>query len=158
MKLLIDYEGLATNASNAMRRVSQLLTRAGLTVIDIASDGKQRTLAGIKFREVTLSFSDSQSLTLRIKATGDVYEVRVNGKVTPMREQNDPAKAVAELVKLLDATRARHQKRLAALAMKPPEGARTAAPRLKEALKTQIAEVDAAIAEARTELAAIEAA
>lgn len=158
MKLLIDYEQLATNAASAMRRVTQMLTRAGLQLVDVASDGKARRIAGVSFREVVLTFVDSQSLTLRVKATGDVYEVRLNGKVVPMREQNDPVKAVGELVKMLDANRERHQKRLAALQMKPPAGARTAAPKLKEALKAQIAEVDAAIGAAREELAAIEAA
>lgn len=158
MNLLIDFDGLASNAANAMRRVTQLLTRAGLTVIDVAGGGKMQRLAGISFREVVLTFADSQKLTLRVKATGDVYEVRINGKVVPVREQTDPAKAVAELVKMLDAGRARFQKRMAALQMRPPEGVRTAAPKLKDRLVAQIAEVDQAITEARQELAELEAA
>lgn len=158
MKIAIDYEGLSTNATAALRKVTQMLTRAGLQVVDIASDGKTRRLAGISFREVVLAFADSQKLGLRIKATGDVYEVRINGKVVPLSEQDDPAKAVAELAKMLDAGRARFQKRMAALQMRPPEGAKTAAPRLRDALKTQIAEVDAAIESATEELSALQAA
>jgi hypothetical protein len=158
MKLNIDYEALATGAANAMRRVTSLLTRAGAVVIDVSSDGKTRRIAGISYREVTYTFADSQSLALRIKATGDVYEVRINGKVTPVKSQDDPAKAVAELLGMLDKTRDRHQKRLAALAMKPPDGAKTAAPKLRDALASQIAEVETQITAAAEELAALQAA
>lgn len=158
MKLLIDYDGLAGKTAQAMRRVTQLLTRAGAEVLDVTSDGKTRRIAGVSFREVTITFKDSQALGLRVKATGDVYEVRLNGKVVPMREQDDPAKAVGELVKLIDSSRARFQKRMAALKMKPPEGAKTAAPKLRETLKSQIAEVDEAIGIARETLAELQAA
>lgn len=154
MKLLIvDYEGLARNAAAAMKRVTSLLERAGLKVVDVASDGKTRRLAGVSFREVTISFADSQKLALRVKATGDVYEVRINGKQTPVSQQDDAAKAIGELAGLIDRGRARFQKRLAAMRMRPPESARTAAPKLKERLQQQIAEVDSQIEAAKEELA-----
>lgn len=157
MKILADYEALATNAKNAMRRVTALFQRAGLPVIDVACDGKTKRIAGISFRIVTLSFADSQHIELRIKATGDVYEVRLNGKVQPVKAQDDPNKAVAELVAMLDTGRAKFQKRQAAMQMKPPEGAKSAAPKLRETLVSQIAEVDAQIKDATEELAALRA-
>lgn len=159
MKLLIDYEALnPAKVATAMRRVTQLFVRAGLEVLSLASDGKTRRIAGVSFREVEMTFADSQRLGLRIKATGDVYEVRINGKVVPVSGQEDPAKAVAELVKMLDTGRAKFQKRMAAMKMTPPEGAKTAAPKLRETLVAQIAEVDAEIATATEELAALQAA
>lgn len=158
MKIVLDFDALATNAANAMRRFTALFQRAGLPVLDVASDGKTRRVASISYREVSLSFADSQKLLLRVKATGDVYQLLVNGKVTPVKEQDDPTKAVAELVGILDKGRARFQKRLAAMAMKPPEGAKTAAPKLRETLVKQIAEVDAQIESATEELAALQAA
>lgn len=158
MNLLIDFDAIARNPANALRRVTNLLARAGLNVIDVASDGKLKRLAGISFREVELTFADSQKLGLRIKATGDVYEVRVNGKVTPVRDQDDAAAAVTELARLIDAGRERFQKRLAAMRMKPPEGIRTAVPRQRDVLIKQIAEVDAAIEGAKQELAELQAA
>lgn len=157
MKLLIDYEGLATNAAHAMRRVVTLLTRAGAQVIETQSDGRTRRIAGISYREVVFTFADSQKLGLRIKATGDVYEVRINGKVQPVKSQDDFTKAVSELAQLLDKGRMRFQKRLAAMQMKPPEGAKTAAPKLREVLTKQVAELDAQIADATEELAALQA-
>lgn len=157
MKLTIDFAGLAANAANAMRRVTALFQRANLPVLDVSCDGKTKRAASISFREVLLTFADSQKLLLRVKATGDVYQVLVNGKVTPVSAQDDGAKAVAELVGILDKGRARFQKRLAAMAMKPPEGAKTAAPKLREKLVQQIAEVDAQIEAATEELAALKA-
>ena len=41
--------------------------------------------------------------------------------------------------------------------MKPPEGAKTAAPRLIETLRQQVAELDTRIEEAVAELAALQA-
>lgn len=157
MKLLIDYEGLATNATRATKAVTALLKRAGVEVIKAESDGRTRRIAGISYREVLLTFADSQSLGLRVKATGDVYEVRVNGKLTPVKEQDDSAKAAVELATLLDRTRAKFQKRMAAIAMKPPEGAKTAAPRLIEVLRAQVAELDQQIEAATAELAELRA-
>lgn len=158
MKLTIDFNGLASNAGKAMARVTSLFVRAGLPVLDVSSDGRPKRASGITYREVTFAFADSQKLTLRIKATGDVYQVLLNGRVTPVAQQDDPAKSVAELAGLLDKNRARFQKRMALLVMKPPEGVKTAAPRLREVLQQQIAELDEQITSARDELAALRAA
>lgn len=157
MKLLIDYEGLATNATRAAKALTTMLLRAGVEAIKVESDGRTKRIAGISYRELVFTFADSQSLALRIKATGDVYEVRVNGKVTPIKEQDDAKKAAAELAGLLDRTRAKFQKRMAAVLMKPPEGAKTAAPRLIETLRAQVAELDQQIEAATAELAELQA-
>lgn len=157
MKILVDYEGLAANAANAMRKVTALFERSGLSVIKVECDGKTKRVAGISYRTVTLSFADSQHIELRVKATGDVYEVRLNGKVQPIKSQDDPSKAVAELVAMLDTGRAKFQKRQAALQMKPPEGAKTAAPKMRDTLTQQIATLDAEINAATEELAALQA-
>ena len=156
MKLLIDYEALGRNAEAAAKRLKPLFVRAGLSPIGTETDGKVRRTAGITWRELVFTFADSQKLALRVKATGDVYEVLLNGKKVPVKEQDDPAKGVAELVRMLDTNRARFQKRMAAMQMKPPEGIKTAAPKLKQALQTQIAELDQAIEAAKEELAEIE--
>ena len=158
MNLQIDYDGLGANAATATHRVTQLMAREGLKVVEVKSDGRTRRTAGISYREVTMAFADSQHLLLRVKSTGDVYQVLVNGKVVPIKAQDDPSKAVAELVTMLDTGRARFQKRLAMLQMRPPPGLKTAAPKLRDALKAQIAQVDEQIDAAREELAAMQVA
>jgi hypothetical protein len=158
MKLLIDYEAIARSPAAAIKRIQPLFVRAGLAPISVEGDGKTKRTSGISWREVVLTFADSQKLALRVKATGDVYEVLLNGKKVPVKEQDDPAKAVSELVRMVDTGRAKFQKRMAAMQMKPPEGLKTAAPKLREALVAQIAEVEKEIEVAREELTAIEAA
>lgn len=157
MKVQVDFESLASNPANAMRRVTQMFMRAGVTIIKVESDGKAKRAAGIGYREVVMSFADSQHLTLRVKATGDVFQVLVNSRLTPIKEQDDPTKSVAELIGLLDAGRAKFQRRLAAIQMRPPEGAKTAAPKLREALQSQIAQVETEIEAATAELAELQA-
>lgn len=156
MKILVDYEALSGNAAAAMRRVTTLFSRAGAPVVEVVCDGKTKRTASTSYREVALSFADSQQLTLRIKATGDVYQVLLNGKPIPVKEQDDPDKAVGELAGLLDGNRKKFQKRMAALTMKPPEGAKSAAPKLRDVLSKQIAAVDAEINSATEELAALQ--
>ena len=158
MQLLIDYDGLTGNAAAALKRVSAMFEKAGLTVVDASSDGRTKRTAGINFREAVLTFADSQKLTLKVKPTGDVFQVALNGKVSPVSQQDDPAQAVAELASMLDTGRAKFQKRLALLKMTPPEGAKTAAPRIRQQLEAQVAELDTQIADAQQELAALTAA
>lgn len=151
--LLIDFEALATSPAKALRRVVQLITRAGLQVVDVTSDGKTKRANSVKYREALINLSDGQTVTLRVKESGDIGQVQLNGKLIPISAQDDPARAVQEIVGKLDAGRAAFQKRQAAIQMKPPEGIKTAAPKLEATLAEQIAQVDQAITEARQELA-----
>ena len=40
---------------------------------------------------VDFTFADGQTVTLAVKETGDVFEVKINGKVQPLRNQDDHA-------------------------------------------------------------------
>lgn len=154
--ILIDFELLATNTERALRKVVALLQRAGLQVLKAESDGRNKRVASVSYREATLSFADSQKVTLRVKQTGDVYQVLINDKLVPIAAQDDQAAAVNEIVAKLDKGRDAFQKRLAAMQMKPPEGIKTAAPKLKDTLTAQLAEVNAQIAAAEQELAQLQ--
>jgi predicted amino acid-binding ACT domain protein len=158
MKLLIDFDALATNPTNALRKFTQVLTRVGIAVLNVESDGKTKKLVGVSYREATLTFADSQTLALKVKETGDVFEVRLNGKVVPVKAQDDFNAAAKELANLLDTGRAKFQKRLSLMQMRPPEGAKTAAPTLRARLQTQFDELGVAIEDATQELAALQAA
>lgn len=156
MKILIDYQQLTpATAERALVQVTKLLASAGLTVVSVGADGKPKRVGEVSYREVLLTFADSQTLALRIKNTGDVFQVLINGKLTPIAEQDDARAAIREIALLIDRARAAFLKRLAAIRMRPPEGAKTAAPRMEATLKAQIAEVDTQIAQATEELAAL---
>jgi len=158
MQIGIDYSRLGTATAIATKALRRRLEAASIGVIDIASDGKVRRSASVSYREVVINLRDNQTVALRVTQTGDVFQVLVNGKVTPIFAQGSPTEAINELALILDRTRAQHQKRLAALQVKPPPSIRTAAPKLEATLREQIAQVDAQIAEAREELAQLQAA
>jgi hypothetical protein len=158
MQIAIDFEKLGTATAAATRTLRQKLERVGLTVVDIASDGKTRRVAGQGYREVTVTFTDNQTVVLRVKSTGDVYQLLVNGKLTPVFAQGSADESAQELALILDKSRAALQKRLAAIKVLPPEGAKTAAPRMQAVLEQQVQQVEQAIAEAEAELAELKAA
>jgi Defence against restriction A N-terminal len=158
MKLMIDYGLLGpATVDRAVRTVRRDLEKFGATVVDVSATGKEAKAAGQAFKEVLFVFADSQTIGLRVKPAGDVYQVLVNGKVTPVREQDDGQAAIKELVAYMGKTRTAFQRRMAAKAMKPPDGMKTAAPRMEAVLRQQVAEVDAQIADAEQELASLEA-
>ncbi|NDY89699.1 defense against restriction DarA-related protein [Ideonella livida] len=152
MELLIDFEGLATNPEKALRRVVQIFARADLTVLGVESDGKTRRAAAVKYRQARINFADGQSVALRIKESGDIAQVLINDKLVPVASQGDPLRAADEIVNRLDTGRAAFQRRQAALKMDPPEGVKTAAPKLEAELTQQIAAVDEAISVAKQTL------
>lgn len=154
--ILIDFALLATDAARALRKVTQQFQRAGLPVLKAESDGRNKRTASISYREAVLSFEDSQQVLMRIKASGDIYQVLINGRLTPIKDQDDHAAAIKEIVAKLDKGRQAYQKRLAAMQMKPPEGIKTAAPKLKDALQAQLKSVTEQIAAAESELAQLQ--
>jgi len=86
---------------------------------------------------VHLSFADSQQITLRIKRSGDIFQVLFNKTVIPIRYQDDHEKAITELVKKLEANRTVFQQRLVRLAVKLPSSVKTAIPNKIALLKAR---------------------
>lgn len=151
--LLFSFDDLGTKSDKALVKLKQYFSRANAPVVTAEPGAKTLRTAGISYRELFLTFGDSQRVTLRIKQTGDVYQVLINDKLTPLKAQDDHIKAVAEIAQKLDAGRAKFQKALANVKVPMPKGIRTAAPKLEEQLKIREEELDTAISEAQQELA-----
>ncbi len=145
--ILFDFSSPAKAEAAASKFVT-LFARAGAEVASSEVDAREYKTAGVSFRKVALSFTDSQTVTLMVKATGDVYQVLVNGRSMPIRKQDDPAKSIAEVAAVLTAGRASFQKRLSRVRTKAEtEGGRGLATRLmrKRQLGTIVAEKQAAV-------------
>jgi hypothetical protein len=151
--LLFSFEDLGTKSDKALVKLKQYFSRANAPVVTAEPGAKTLRTSGISYRELFLTFGDSQRVTLRIKQTGDVYQVLINDKLTPLKAQDDHIKAVAEIAQKLDVGRAKFQKALANVKVPLPKGIRTAAPKLEEQLKIREEELDTAISEAQQELA-----
>lgn len=155
--LLFNFDDLG-NKDKATKAVEKAFTRAGLEVASVRVDPKLKRSAGVTYRELLITFNDSQMATLRIKRTGDIFQVLLNKKVVPIANQDDHAKAVGELVALVERGRSAFQKKLAKIKPKLPERIKTAAPKMEVVLVQQRDDLLEAIDAAQTELAAIRAA
>lgn len=152
--LLFSFEDLS-DKDKALRQIQRTFTRMGANVVqtDIPSGTKRR--AGISYKEVTLTFADGQTVTFCVKKTGDIFQVKLNNKALPIRNQEDQKKALQEIVDAMDKGRTSFQKRQAMIKVQPPKTVRTAAPKMQEVLSNRKAELQVAIEEAKTELASI---
>lgn len=153
--LLFSFDDMKGSDKPA-KELTRWFKRAGQQVVSVDVKPSVQRAAGISFREMLLSFADSQTITLRIKQTGDIYQVMLNGRAVPLRNPDNHSDAVSELVKLMDKGRAIFQKKLAAVKVALPATIRTAAPKIQEvltqkrdALKVAIAAVDEEIAKAK---------
>lgn len=137
----------------AAKAVMKYFTRAGANVVSQDVSTQVKRTSGISYREMTLTFADSQKLVMRIKQTGDIYEVTLNGKLVPIKNQDDQVKAVAELVAMMDGARTKFQAKLAKTLIKLPPKIRTAAPKMMQVLTEKRDTLKEAIAEVRAEIA-----
>lgn len=104
--LLFSFEELGVRSDAAARKVASQFGRAGAPVVQTDVSPRLMRSSGVTYREIRLTHADSQTTTLRVKQTGDVFQVLVNGKVMPIANQDDHGKAIAEVVKALDTGRA----------------------------------------------------
>jgi hypothetical protein len=154
--LLFTFEDLSVK-DKAARQAARYFSRAGANVVqqDVLT-GVRRT-SGITYREMAFTFADSQQVTLRIKQSGDIFQVLLNGTPQPIKNQDDHVSAIAEIVQAMDAGRSRFQKKLAAAQVRTPAGIRTAAPKMEKALAEKRDALRAAIADVREQVAAVKA-
>ncbi len=128
-----DYAKL-TGQDPASKSLVREFARHHAQVISIEGDSKERKTSGVAYKTLSLAFADSQQVALNIKKTGDIFQVLINGRVTPIRQQDDLNKAVIEIIDRLDAGRKAFQKRQAMVkvdAPKPKNLSMTAANQIK---------------------------
>lgn len=120
--------GTEQGASKALKQITAIFARAGNKTMQedekaaSAEISKVKRTNGVKYREIVIAFLDSQSLVLRIKESGDVFQVVINKKLTPIKNQDDQKKAVDEIIGILNAGRSKFQ---AAMAKKKDPTPRT---------------------------------
>lgn len=152
--LLFDFE---SSRDRALAVITKLFQRAGAHVVssDVAAAPSKR--AGVAFRSVSLTFADGQVVILNVKTTGDVFEVKINGAVVPLKNQDDQGEAVKEIAAWLDKKRAAFQRALTKVKTVLPPSIRISA---GNAMKAKVIKRDAlveAVGIAKTELAQLTA-
>lgn len=159
--ILFKFDAMGAANDKAVREITRLFARAGVQVVgtDVATNTTKR--AGVTFRNITFTFADGQTVTLAVKESGDVFEVRINNSVVPLRNQDDHANAIGEIAGQLDRRRAAFQRALARVRVPLPPSARvsrttllTAKTEKRDALKEAVAEAEAELAELQAQEAA----
>lgn len=151
--LVFDIESLASN-EKTIREAKRLFARAGAHVVDAQVAPQMQKKAGVGYRNVDFTFADGQTVTMSVKTTGDVFEVRINKSVVPLRQQDDHVKAIGEIASLLDKKRAAFQRSLARVKTPLPPSLRTSRTSLiaakiekRDGLKELVSQAEATLAE-----------
>ena len=154
MELLFNFEDMK-QGTKALTKLRQAFTRAGAPVASADVNKQVRRSSGQTYREAMITFVDNQTVTFAVKQSGDIFQVKINGAVFPIKNQSDHKKAVAELVTALDKSRAKFQAKLARARVALPKGIRSAAPKLEVQLKAASEELDGKIKIAEDQVAGL---
>ena len=140
-------DALASGKKEALKDVVKAFEQAGITVTDYAVNNTVKRQAGSTYRQANFTFADSQTVSLHIKQTGDIFEVLINNKKFAIKDQENHDAAIQEIVKELDKRRTAWQKSLNKAKATLPTGMSTAIVRKEVVLQTKIADIDKAVAD-----------
>ncbi len=146
-----------TTSEKGIKGIFKYFSRAGSGVVshDVGTSIKRTN--GISYREFLLTFADSQTVMFRVKNTGDVYQVLLNKKIIPIKNQDKYIEAIGEIVGKLNVGRTKFQAKLAKALVKLPATIRTAAPKMLVVLTEKRDSLVSAIADVRSEIEAVKA-
>ena len=154
--IILNFDEMGSKKDAATRAIIKAFAKAKAEVVQgDVSQGVKRT-SGISYREMLLTFNDSQTVTLLVKKTGDIYQVKLNGKVIPIKNQDDHQAAVNEIAARMDAGRTAFQKKLAAARVELPKEIKSAAPKIEAALGEKLKALDEAIEATKGEIAKLD--
>lgn len=142
-------------ADKALKKIAQLMGRAGQSVVSSEFSQKPKRTANITYREAYLTLASGQQVTLRVTATGDIYQVLLNSSVVPLKEHTDTDKAVSEIAGLAEKNQAAFQKAQARKAVALPKGMSTPKPKMADALVAQVSQLDSQISERKATVASL---
>ena len=86
--LLFGFDDLSVK-DKAVKTIQRQFARLGASVVSVDIPTTIKRKAGQTYREVNLTFADSQTVTLAVKKTGDIFEVRLNNKAIPIKNLDD---------------------------------------------------------------------
>ena len=143
--VLFDFDNTA-DAERSLKKVAQVMQRAGQAVVSYNFDPKLRRSSGVNYRQALLTLASGQLVTLMVKQTGDVFRVLLNGAAMPIKNQ-DSIKALGEIAAAAERNQVKFQASQARKKVALPKGIRTAAPKMADALAQRNSELDALISE-----------
>jgi len=144
--ILLSWDDLA--AGKAVKSIKQTFARAGTPVVLAEADSRTKRSSGVSFKTLNLTFADGQKVSLDAKQGGDIFAVKLNGSILPLKNVDDHLKAIGEIVGKLDGGRKAFQAKLARVKVELPKGLKSTAKKQLDILKEKDTQLDVAIAEA----------
>lgn len=151
----LDFSN-AQAAAKALKKVSQIMIRAGQPVVSSEFNSSAKRTSGVTYREASLTVASGQRVVLRVNTTGDIFQVLLNGALQPMKNQTDSDKAVMEIAGLLEGGQVAFQKAQARKAIALPKGMSTPAPKQAAVYAERVAQLDTQIAERQATVAELQ--
>lgn len=154
--IIFDFD--QTNLSGetvGVGKAKRLFRRAGVRVVEIDIEQNSRRTAGVSYRKIFFSFSDSQTVEIWATRSGDIFRVKVNNSIKPIKNQADHAGAISEIAGHLDSGRDKFQAKLAKTQVSIPSAATTARVPLLKKLEEKYSSLKEAIAASEERLATI---
>ena len=96
-----------------MGKLKRLFKRSGQYLVGAEVENKVRRSSGTTYRKIFLSFVDSQTIELWVTRTGDIFKIKVNNGIKPLKHQYNHVAAIAEMAGYLDSGRVAFQRKLA---------------------------------------------
>ena len=128
----LDFENYN---KKGLQSLLQKLEKAGLPVKDVVADNKSKRENGYAVKSATLTFESGQSLVLKIKAGGSLYQAKLNGKVLAIKNYIKAETFTDEVMDYVKANEPAYKKNKE----KAMSRVRVVAPKVK-AVNTSIAE------------------
>lgn len=148
----LDFSS-ASAAEGALKKIKQWMTRAGQPVVATEFIDKPKRSNSVTYREATLTLASGQLITLRVIATGDIFQAVLNKSVVPIKNHDDMAKAVVELARAAESNQVAFQKAQARVKVALPPGLNTPKPKMAQVLQERVSALEAQIVERKATVA-----
>lgn len=148
--LLFNFDEM-TQKDSVIRDIQKEFRRLGTPVASVDIPNQIKRSAGISYREVHMTFEDSQQVTFRVKKPGDIFEVKLNGKTVAIRNQDNQKASLEEISKSLDKGRTAFQRKLATQKVNLPRVG-TSSKRTEQVQAEQLSAIQEQIADRRKAL------
>lgn len=97
-KLRIDYVNFY---EKNMEPIAKAFGQNKLAVVNVKATNMAKRENGVAIKEAQFEFKSGQKLVIKIKADGGVFQVKLNGKVLPIKEVFDVDAAFKEIVRMV---------------------------------------------------------
>ena len=133
MALTINFDKFD---KTGLKPVLKKFEKAGLVVDDVEATNKPKRESGFLIKTAVMVFTSGQKLTVKAKAGGGIFQVKLNSKVLPVKAVDDMDKAIDEVITHVKANEGNYLKQ------KEKAAARVKVPRIKNVNTSVAAQID----------------